>query len=168
MNIRVLNPTDDVAAVTDMLHRVYAPLAARGLNYTASYQSPEVTAQRLCTGYPIVAECDGSIVGTLTVYRPDSNSSFALYREPHTYSFGQFAVDPRFKGRGIGRALHRAAIDYAISQGALFLCLDTAAPAEDLVATYARWGYTIVERTTWRDKSYESVLMRCRIAASMS
>lgn len=160
MKIRVITPEDDLVAITDMLHRAYAPLAARGLNYTATYQTPEVTATRLFRGHPIAAECDGRITGTLTVYSPDPQSSAAVYREPHTYSFGQFAVDPAFEGRGIGRTLHRAAVDHALIKGAWFLSLDTAAPAHDLIDTYTRWGYTVVERATWPGKSYESVLMR--------
>ncbi len=160
MKIRVLTPADDLAAITEMLHRAYAPLAARGLNYTSSYQSAEVTSKRLFTGHPLGAENDGRITGTLTVYPPDPQSSVAVFREPHTYSIGQFAVDPDLQGQGIGRALHNAAVDHAIRQGAIFLSLDTAAAAEELVATYARWGYMIVERTTWRGKSYESVVMR--------
>jgi GNAT superfamily N-acetyltransferase len=160
MNIRVLTPADDLVAITEMLHRAYAPLAARGLNYTATYQTPEVTAQRLFRGHPLAAECDGRITGTLTVYPPDPQSDAAVYREAHTYSLGQFGVDPAFKGQGIGRTLHQAAVEYALSKGARFLSLDTAAPAHDLIDTYTRWGYTIVERTSWPGKSYESVLMR--------
>ncbi len=163
MKIRVLTPADDVVAITEMLHRAYEPLAKKGLNYTATYQSAEVTANRLSKGHPIVAECDGRVVGTLTVYPPNPESSVAVYRQPHTYSIGQFGVDPDFKRKGIGRALHRAALEHAMSQGASFLSLDTAAPAEELIATYLRWGYAIVERTTWSGKSYESVLMRRNI-----
>jgi GNAT superfamily N-acetyltransferase len=146
-----------------MLHRAYAPLAARGLRYTATHQTPEVTADRLFKGHPLAAEWNGRIVGTITVYPPNPKASVAVYREPHTYIFGQFAVDPDFKGNGIGRALHQAAIDYAVGQNAQFMSLDTAAPAVELIATYRRWGYEVVERTHWRDTNYESVLMRRRI-----
>ncbi len=164
MKIRVLAPDDDIVAPTDMLHRAYAPLAARGLRYNATHQSPEVTARRLSRGHSVMAECDGRVVGTISVYPPDPAAKVPLYREPHTYSFGQFAVDPAYKGRGIGRALHAAAVDHALSQGAHFLSLDTAAPAAELIATYERWGYVVVERTSWASTNYESVIMRCRLS----
>lgn len=168
MKIRVLAPDDDIVALTDMLHRAYAPLAARGLRYNATHQSPEVTVRRLSRGHALVAESDGRVVGTISVYPPDPSSQVAVYRDPHTYSFGQFAVDPEFKGRGIGRALHAAAVDHALSQGAHFLSLDTAAPAAELIATYERWGYVVVERTSWKSTNYESVLMRCSLLKELS
>lgn len=40
------------------------------------------------------------------------------------------------------------------------MALDTAAPATDLIATYERRGYAIVERVQWGDTDYPSVLMR--------
>jgi GNAT superfamily N-acetyltransferase len=160
MQVRVITPQDDIVALTAILHRAYAPLAARGLRYMATHQSPADTHRRLFKGHPLAAEKAGQIIGTITIYPPQPRASVATYRDPHTFSFGQFAVDPVFAGQGIGRILHQAAVDYALGQGARFLSLDTAAPATDLIATYARWGYAIVEHTHWGDTNYESVLMR--------
>jgi GNAT superfamily N-acetyltransferase len=163
MLIRSLRIDDDLGDITEMLHRAYAALGARGLRYNATHQSPEVTARRLVRGYPILAENDGRIVGTLTVYRPDPNHTAMVYRDAETYHFGQFGVDPEFRGRGLGRALHSKAIDYAGGQGARFMALDTAAPATELIALYERWGYRICERISWDSTNYESVLMRRKI-----
>ena len=161
MNIRVFTPEDDGVALTKRLQRAYAPRAARGLRYNATHQTPEVTTRRLFRGHPLVAEVDGAVVGTITVYGPEPESKVALYRDQHTYHFGQFGVEPGTKGRGIGRALHGAAIDYALAQGGRFMGLDTAAPAGDLIAMYLRWGYVVVDRTSWESTNYESVIM-CR------
>ena len=147
-----------------MLHRAYAELAVRGMRYSATHQAPDITARRLFKGHPLLAEVDGRIVGTLTVYPPQPNSIVAAYRDPRTCSFGQFGVEPDYRGKGIGRALHQAAVAHARSQGARYLSLDTAVPAKELIATYERWGYVIVERTHWNDTNYESVIMRLRIA----
>ena len=57
--IRELAPLDDVELLTEMLHRAYAPLAALGLRYSATHQSPEVTRRRLDKGYSLVAEVEG-------------------------------------------------------------------------------------------------------------
>jgi hypothetical protein len=46
---------DDIGALTGLLHRAYAPLASRGLRFTATHQLPEVTLRRLHRGYPLVA-----------------------------------------------------------------------------------------------------------------
>ena len=160
MKIRVITPQDDLWALTDLLHRAYAPLAARGLRFTATHQTTEVTTERLFKGHPLAAEIDGRIVGTITIYPPKPKHRTATYRDPHTHGFGQFAVEPALSGQGIGRRLHQAALEHALSQGARFMALDTAEPATDLIATYERWGYTIVERVQWGDTNYPSVLMR--------
>jgi GNAT superfamily N-acetyltransferase len=162
--IREFEPEDDVAQLTAMLHRAYAPLAAQGLRYNATHQSPDVTRRRLARGHPFVAVVGGRLVGTITAYGPDPESSALTYRHVDTFHFGQFGVDPEFKGKGIGRSLHRAMIEYAAKQGAKFMALDTAAPAADLVALYERWGYAVVERACWDSVNYESVIMLRAIA----
>lgn len=160
MTIRVITPDDDLVALTGLLHRAYAPLGARGLRYVATYQSPEVTAERLFTGHPLAAEIDGKIIGTITVHPPNAKSRAVTYRDPTTLNFGQFAVEPAFAGQGIGRRLHQAALAHAVTRGARFMALDTAEPATDLIATYGRWGYAIVERVQWSSTNYPSVVMR--------
>jgi GNAT superfamily N-acetyltransferase len=163
MTLRDLRPDDDLEALTLMLRRAYAPLAARGLRYMATHQEPDVTRRRLERGRPFMAEVDGRLVGTITVYGAEPESAAFFYRNPRTYHFGQFGIDPDFKGRGIGRALHGAAIAHALGQGGAFMALDTAAPAGDLIAMYARWGYVEVERVRWKSTNYESVIMRCAL-----
>lgn len=163
MIIRDLKPDDDVVGITAMLHRAYAPLAARGLRYSATHQSPEVTSKRLSRGHSFVAESDGRVVGIITAYGPNPDSKIPTYRDPLTFHFGQFGVDPDFKGNGIGRALHKASVSYALAQGAHFMALDTALPAKDLIATYERWGYVTVGYAQWDVTNYESVIMRCNI-----
>jgi GNAT superfamily N-acetyltransferase len=160
MNIRAFQADDDVVALTEMLHRAYAPLAAAGLRYNASHQPPEKTALRMSRGATFVAEIQGRIVGTITVCGPDPKSGTPVYSEPSTYHFEQFGVDPDFKRKGIGRELHSAAVALATRRGARFMALDTAAPAKELIATYERWGYVIVDRKRWDSTNYESVLMR--------
>jgi GNAT superfamily N-acetyltransferase len=160
MFIRRLKADDDIFALTEMLHRAYAPLAAAGLRFNASHQAQEYTARCLVEGAAFMAELQGRIVGTITVYRPDPRADTAVYREPNTYHLGQFGVDSDCKGKGIGRALHSAAIIYATRCGGRFMALDTAAPAADLIATYERWGYVIVDRKRWDSTNYESVIMR--------
>jgi ribosomal protein S18 acetylase RimI-like enzyme len=84
----------------------------------------------------------------------------ALYRDPHTWSISQFAVSPAFKGRGIGKLLHEAAIVHAQRNGGRIMALDTAAPAEGLIAMYRAWGYELAGEHDWRPHTnYMSVLM---------
>ncbi len=158
--IRELTPTDDIDALTDLIRAAYAEKAAAGMRYWATHQSAQETAQRCARGVCLLAELEGRVVGTVTVMPPQPQSKAPLYREPSTYSIGQFAVHPEFKGQGIGQALHAAAMAHAMSEGAQTLALDTAAPAAALIAMYERWGYRIVGQVDWRPHTnYESVLM---------
>jgi enterochelin esterase-like enzyme/GNAT superfamily N-acetyltransferase len=165
VSIRRLSPADSLATLTDLLHQTYAPLAARGLRFSATHQSAEVTAQRIRGGVCLVAEHRGRLIGTITVSPHDPEDAAPAYREPGIFNFGQFAVAPDWKGRGLGRRLHAAAVDLVRALGGHALLLDTAAPATDLIAMYERWGYAEIGRTRWDDTNYESVILRLPLLA---
>jgi len=157
--IRIFQPTDDLVALTDLLHAAYRPLAKRNLYFLATHQTPDVTARRIAKGTCFVAEWEGRLAGTITVLPSNPENALPLYREPGLFHFGQFGVHPDYKGQGLGRQLHTAIIDYARGQGGKVMALDTAAPATDLIEMYQRWGYREVGRTKWEQVNYESVLM---------
>lgn len=144
-----------------LIRSAYAPHAAKGLRFWGTHQSVEDTAKRLAFGQGLVAELDGVVVGTITVRPVQTNSPVALYREPSVRSFSQFAVDPGHKGKGIGLALHEAALAWAASDGATVMALDTAAPAQGLIDMYRGWGYEVCGECDWRPHTnYVSVLMK--------
>ena len=90
--IRPLQESDPIPAITGLLHEAYAPLAAMGLRFTATHQDDAVTLRRLSRGLSWVAEQDGEIVATVSLYPTASETgSCAWYREPGVWSFGQFA-----------------------------------------------------------------------------
>lgn len=158
--IRPLAATDSLAELTELIHAAYAPHLAAGLRFVGTHQTVEMTAERLADGDAFVAVSGHRLIGTVTARRPRPASSAPLYRDPHTWSIGQLAVSPVYKGRGLGRALHDAAVAHAVGQGATTIALDTAAPAAGLIALYESWGYRLVGRVDWRPHvNYESVLM---------
>lgn len=155
----------DLLPLTGLLHRAYAELAARGLRYVATHQTPDVTEQRVRAGHCFVAEVNDGLVGTITVRKPSASSPVAAYRERATFVFGQYGVDPAMRTKGIGRALHERAIRFAAASGARAMALDTAAPAHHLIELYSRWGYIEIGRHCWEDTNYESVIMRKHLRA---
>ncbi|MEW6613012.1 MAG: GNAT family N-acetyltransferase [Pseudomonadota bacterium] len=158
--VRSLVPSDDPARLTRLIHAAYAPHAARGLRYWGTHQSVEETAKCLSSGQAFVAVAEGEYVGTITVRPPQPESAVAIYRKADTWSISQFAVAPAFKGRGLGKALHEAAVNHARLNGASTIALDTAAPAQGLIAMYKAWGYELVGECNWRPHTnYMSVLM---------
>lgn len=167
LTIRLLRDDDDLDALTDLLHRAYAPLAARGLKYLATHQDVETTRRRASSGVCAVAAQDETVVGTITLYDRgmvqyddlDPDDGRRWYAKPNVMVFGQFGVDPSAKGVGIGRALHAWAETKARDRGATELACDTAEPATDLVEMYQRWGYRVVGTTQWGITNYRSVIL---------
>jgi len=160
VEIRQINERDCMESLTTLIHEAYAPHASLGLRYWATHQSVEDTKKRFASGQGFIAELDGDYVGTITVRPPQPESSVELYRDSRVWSIGQFAVLPRFKGLGIGKRLHDAAIQYALRSGGYTMALDTAEPATALIEKYLGWGYSVIGQCDWRPKTnYISVLM---------
>ena len=157
---REVSAAEDLAALTRLIRSAYAPHAANGLRYWATHQSEEDTANRLRFGHGFVGEINGKVVATVTLRPSEPESKVDLLREPHTWSFGQFAVAPEHKGRGFGRQIHDFALLFAASKGCAKMALHTAQPATVLVAMYQAWGYEVVGTCDWRPHTnFLSVLM---------
>ena len=130
--IRPLLPSDSLKQLTELIHRAHGPHLALGLRFVGTYQTVEVTAERIASGHAFVATAQDELIGTVTVRPPRPQSPAPLYGDPHTWSFSQLAVTPELKGRGLGRALHDAAVQCALQNGARTMMLDTAEPAQGL------------------------------------
>ncbi|MBK1613619.1 GNAT family N-acetyltransferase [Rubrivivax gelatinosus] len=157
--IRPLAAADSLAELTALLHRAYARLAAMGLNYTAADQTPEVTAQRIAGGRCFVAELDARIVGTALVHPTYARNDCAYFTRAGVAAVHQFAVEPLCQGRGVGRALLAACEAWACREGFAELALDTAEPAEHLLALYTGLGWRPVGHVQWPGKVYRSVVL---------
>jgi GNAT superfamily N-acetyltransferase len=81
----------------------------------------------------VVAEIDGEPVGTVQVaYDMPPN-------QPHRGEVRKLLVHRKARGRGIGKAMMRAAEQEAIARGRSLLCLDTASAAAEHI--YAELGW---------------------------
>ncbi len=158
--IRRFAETDSIPAITRLLHAAYAPLAAMDLRFTATWQDDAITARRLAGGLAWIAELDGEIAGTVTLYPVlTTTSDCPWYRQPGVFSFGQFAVDPPFQGRGIGtRLIHHLEAE-ALALGASELALDTAEGATDLIRWYEKLGFRFIETMEWGNTNYRSMIL---------
>lgn len=163
--IRPLAPSDSLEALTALLHRAYAPLGARGLNYTAVDQNVDATARRFAGGHGLVAEQAGQVVGTVVVNgpldadeKPDARAC-AWYLRRDVAHLHQLGVEPAAQGQGIGQALIAACERWATAQGFCAIALDTAMPATHLRQRYAALGYAEVGDVQWSGKRYRTVIM---------
>ena len=159
MQVRSLLETDSIEALTSLLHRAYAPLGAKGLNYTAVNQTTDTTLRRIAGNECMVVDDGIRIIGTILFYPPGSLSGCASFERPGVSAIGQLAVDPVHQGKGIAKLMIRAAERRAIDIGSCELALDTAESASDLIAWYEREGFRFVEHVQWSDKIYRSVVM---------
>ncbi|MCB0833581.1 MAG: GNAT family N-acetyltransferase [Bacteroidetes bacterium] len=57
------------------------------------------------------------------------------------YELAKMAVDPAHQGRGIGKLLGQAVVDFALSQGAKVLFLETSSTLPNAIRLYERLGF---------------------------
>ena len=161
MEIRPITESDDLNAITDLVHAAYAPHAQSGLRYWGTHQTVDDTAKRISSGTALVMLDEGRIVGIVIVRPPQPASEVPLYRQSNVWSISQFCVSPEHWGKGYGRKLHEKALSFASDAGAEFVALDTAEPAKGLIAMYESWGYAVVGTCDWRPHTnYRSVLLK--------
>lgn len=159
MLIRPFQSSDDVEALTNLLHVSYKRLADMGLHFMATHQSAEVTARRVQNSSCLVGILNGELVATISYRDAAHTSGTPHYDRPDVASFGQFAVLPAYQGRGYGGMLHQAVLDLARADGVTELALDTAESAYHLIDLYRHWGYRFIEYTKWKEVNYRSVIM---------
>jgi len=159
LTFRALLPTDDLDAITEMLHEAYAPLAAAGMRYLASHQNVETTRRRLAAGVTFVAVDGEQIVGTVTLKDAEATSGSPFYDRPGVADFGQFAVRPSYQRCGIGSRLLALVEDHARARGAQELALNTSEHAVGLIAMYQRLGFRFIEHVQWSVVNYRSVIL---------
>ncbi|MEM9082248.1 MAG: GNAT family N-acetyltransferase [Planctomycetota bacterium] len=167
--IRELSSDDNLGALTDMLHRSYAPLAAAGMRYLASHQDEEKTRSRaFAPGVKTLVGVDKAdrVVATITVTTEgDTRQGCEQDPQPEWYLrddvaiFEQFAVDPDHQGNRLGQKLLMAAADLVAPLGFKELACDTSEHAAHLIAYYSNLGFREVGTVNWGVTNYNSVLL---------
>lgn len=154
---------NDITPLTALLHAAYAELGARGLNFTAVDQDEDTTLARASAGQCWVMEdAHGRLVATLTMSYPPSPGIQALTpeaRQTHCAWLNQLAVCPQHRGLGLAHQLWHTGKHWAQTQGAQVIGLDTALPAEHLIALYERWRFAKRDTIHWPGKTYDSAIM---------
>lgn len=156
--------SDNVARLTEFFHRAYAEHASQGRRFFGSYQSVEDTRRRVQKGECWVAAVDDDFVGSVTVSGPGGFAA-GYPASPRAGSFAQLAVDPRWRGAGLGSALLVLAEDRLAALGCDAVVIDTSSEAGDLIAWYERKGYEAVGRWRWQVTNYDSTVLRKSLAA---
>jgi GNAT superfamily N-acetyltransferase len=157
--IREIEPTDSIDELTHLLHEAYAELAEHGMRFLASHQSSIVTQERINRGQCFVVTHNFTLIGTVTLYAPGSSDECTWYARKDVCSFGQLAVKPQYRGRGIATALIAHCESYAKALGARELALDTAETADRLLNLYTRLGFRFIQYAQWDMTNYRSIVL---------
>ena len=155
---RRLLPTDDIDAITSLLHEAYAPLAAAGMRFVASHQDGATTRRRLDDGETFLATAGDLIVGIVTLNEVHATHGTPFYDRPDVAEFGQFAVRPSYQRHGIGSRLIELVERRARDKGVRELALNTSEHAAHLIAFYTGKGYRFIEYAQWREVNYRSMV----------
>lgn len=106
---------------------------------------------RAAAAHVLVAVEDGGVVGTVTLAA--AGTPFAEIARDQEFEVRMLAVDPQWRGRGVGERLMRAAIERAIGWGAHAVVLTTLPEMTAAQRLYERLG---LRRTPDRDWTGES------------
>ena len=163
IHIRLINDSDSLEKLTELLHTGYKSLADQGFRSLATHQDEATTKKRI-EGKECYLVLNGAqMIGTIC-YRPPhpaANESYGhpWYNQPFIASFGQFTVHPQFQNQGIGSRLIEFAERAAIRDKAIEISLDTPINNEQLRSYYAKRGYREVAQAQWKEVNYRSVLL---------
>ena len=87
----------------------------------------------------LVAELDGKVVGTVTVWRPGAPASEAWL--PEACDLRHLAIDPAVQGRGLAKPLLDQAERRARGMGAQYVCLHVRRGNKGVARLYMDRGY---------------------------
>jgi GNAT superfamily N-acetyltransferase len=130
-----------------------------GLRYLATHQSDKITLERISKGVCYLAELDEKVIGTATLYLPETMKGTPWYEQEKVAIVGQFAVEPDYQKLGIGKLLMDEVEDEVLARNIPELALDTSEDALHLIAYYTRRGYRFIEHVKWPDANYRSVIL---------
>jgi ribosomal protein S18 acetylase RimI-like enzyme len=142
LSVRELRPAD-VAAVIDLTEAAMAEFRGpMGDAFYAGYLAEVLDVERRArVGTVLVAELDGDIVGTITVYANAADEGLPVPLPDGAAGIRATFVHPATRGRGVGSELVRAAIARARAPGATWVVLHSATCMVAAIRLYERVGF---------------------------
>jgi GNAT superfamily N-acetyltransferase len=89
----------------------------------------------------------------------------AIRVAPETFELGKMAVSPSHQGQGLGERLGRAVIDFARSEGAAKVYLETNSRLANAIRLYQRLGFRPADFPVPSDYERADVYMELRLRA---
>ncbi len=149
---------DEFSAASDLIRAAYREYAARMPDRWQRYLDRAADVwSRADEGELLVAERDGSIVGSVTFYHPGPQAAAQGWPEGWA-GIRLLAVPPAERGRGFGRAIMEATVERARQIGAGALALHTTEMMAIARAMYERMGFERVPEYDFHPSSGRTVM----------
>jgi ribosomal protein S18 acetylase RimI-like enzyme len=130
---------DEHARLAELTLAAYRTLGPLGEGYAA--ELADVDGRAADPGVQVLAaRIEGSIVGGVTVVLSTA-SPLAEHTDPEAAGMRMLAVDPGWHGRGVGRAMVRAALEVARRQGRRRVVLHTLPGNARAIRLYRSMGF---------------------------
>jgi predicted N-acetyltransferase YhbS len=140
--VREARPEDD-ARIGELLVEAFVETYARKMPEVRVTEERKAelraVAEKRKIAAVFVAEVEGQVVGTISIYPPGSHRSEAW--KPGSADLRHLAVDPRFHGRGVSTPLIQAAEAKAREWDARGICLHVRRGAGGIARLYQSKGY---------------------------
>jgi GNAT superfamily N-acetyltransferase len=159
LSFRLINSQDKVEEINSLLRSAYSELAAAGMRYAASHEDVESTRKNIAQGECHLVLKDARVIGCCLLRRQGSNAGPSWYLKKEVATFGRFAIDPLYQGRGLGSKFLSYIEKRARELHAKELALDTSEKALHLIRMYEKRGYRFIEFHQWDITNYRSVVM---------
>ena len=140
MDVRRLEPTDDMARAGSLVHQAYTELA--GYPHDPEYDAlvADVAARAHESDVVVALDDDGTIIGCLT-FVPHCDSRDAEFDDVDAVGFRFFGVDPTAQGKGVGEAMVSWVFDEARRLGRRRVRIHTLAVMQRAQRLYQRMGF---------------------------
>jgi hypothetical protein len=151
LHVRRFSLTDDLHALTELIHAAYAPHASSGLRYWATHQSVRQHRKRISRGVCLVGELEARSSEPLLA-RPDPESKVDLRVSQIHGPSGNLRCC-QFTGQRalVGNSDDPAALRGGSNAGCRVMALHTAQPAAALIKMYSP-GATPASARDWRPR----------------
>lgn len=143
--------TDDLPALIELLGRVVPLMNQMGnFQWDAHYPNEAVFRQDIGKNQLWIAEIDGQLAGVaaLTEDPEPEYAQVGFDLGERAIVTHRLAVDPHFRGQGVGAALLRQAEQLAIERGIRFLRIDTNSENPATQALFPKLGYVYAGEIT--------------------
>ncbi|WP_026524237.1 GNAT family N-acetyltransferase [Butyrivibrio sp. MB2005] len=149
--------------ITKLLHESYKEHLEAGRNYLAATQTVEDTKRRL--DGRIVGLCyneDNKLVGTIAgkIINKHDGEPRKWYEDDHYLYVEQMAVHPDYRKTNVLAMMSITAMkDKSLREVDSWMS-DTSSLATDLVESYVKMGFQIVDMVSWETTNYYSYVFR--------